>query len=244
VFEVMCNRDVISWTSLISGLVQNGYPLQGVHHFKAMMHCEVHPDFVLLVSVLKAYMELDDFPCATALHSLVVKVGFDSEVDVVITLTAMNARFGYIVSARALFDTVPSPQVNVILWNAIISGYSKNGLASEAVHLFKRMGMVVRSMTPDSVTLLSVILACAQLGSIKLAEWMEYYVQVSEYRDDVLVNTSLIDMYAKSGNIVHAHAVFRRINVQDRDVVVWSALIGGYGVHGHVKEAILSRHET
>ncbi|GJM98518.1 hypothetical protein PR202_ga15541 [Eleusine coracana subsp. coracana] len=238
VFEGMCDRDVVSWTSLISGLVQNGCPLQGLHHFVAMMRCEVHPDFVLLVSVLKACMELDDFPCAAAAHSLVIKSGFDNELDVVITLTAMYARFGYIVAARELFDRVPSPWVNVILWNAMISGYSKNGLASEAVHLFKRMRMVARSMTPDSVTLLSVILACAQLGSLELAQWMEDYVQGSEYRDDVLVNTALIDMFAKSGNIAHAHAVFQRINVRDRDVVVWSALIGGYGVHGHVKEAV------
>ncbi|GJN33704.1 hypothetical protein PR202_gb22325 [Eleusine coracana subsp. coracana] len=238
VFEGMCDRDVVSWTSLISKLVQNGCPLQGLHHFVAMMRCEVHPDFVLLVSVLKACMELDDFPCAAAAHSLVIKSGFDNELDVVITLTAMYARFGYVVAARELFDRVPSPRVNVILWNAMISGYSKNGLASEAVHLFKRMRMVARSMTPDSVTLLSVILACAQLGSLELAQWMEDYVQGSEYRDDVLVNTALIDMFAKSGNIAHAHAVFQRINVRDRDVVVWSALIGGYGVHGHVKEAV------
>jgi hypothetical protein len=38
---------------------------------------------------------------------------------------------------------------------------------------------------------------------------MEDYVQGSEYRDDVLVNTALIDMYAKSGNIARAHAVFQ-----------------------------------
>uniref|UniRef100_A0A0A9BZG4 Pentatricopeptide repeat-containing protein n=1 Tax=Arundo donax TaxID=35708 RepID=A0A0A9BZG4_ARUDO len=120
----------------------------------------------------------------------------------------------------------------------MISGYSKNGLASEAVHLFKRMRKVAKSLTPDSVTLRSVILACAQLGSTELAEWVEGYVQGSEYRDDLLVNTALIDMYAKSGSIAHAHAVFERVNMQERDVVVWSALIGGYGVHGHVKEAM------
>ncbi|TVU09919.1 hypothetical protein EJB05_43418, partial [Eragrostis curvula] len=233
----MCDRDVISWTSLISGLVQNGSPLQGLYHFMTMMRSEVRPDFVLLVSVIKACMEIDNFPAATVVHSLVVKGGFDNELDVVITLTAMYARFGCIVAARALFDRVPSTQVNVILWNAMISGYSKNGLASEAVDLFKRMRMVSRSMTPDSVTLLSVILACAQLGSIELAEWMEGYVLGSEYRDDVVVNTALIDMYAKLGNIARSHAIFQRIHVQDRDVVVWSALISGYGVHGHVKEA-------
>ncbi|KAJ1290075.1 hypothetical protein BS78_02G214700 [Paspalum vaginatum] len=238
VFEGMSDRDVVSWTSLISGLVRNGCPLQGLHHFASMMHSEVRPDFVLLVSILKAYMELDDLPGATGAHALVVKSGFDNELDVVITLTAMYAKFGCILAARALFDKVPTPQVNVILWNAMISGYSKNGLAKEAVQLFKQMRKFARSMTPDSVTLLSVILASAQLGSIEIAEWMEAYVQGSEYRDDVFVNTALIDMYSKAGSIAHAHAVFERMHVQERDVVVWSALIAGYGMHGHAKEAV------
>jgi pentatricopeptide repeat protein len=238
VFEGMSDRDVVTWTSLISGLVQNGCPLQGLRHFASMMHSEVCPDFVLLISVLKAYMELDDFPGATAAHALVVKSGFDNELDVIITLTAMYAKFGCIVSARTLFDRVPTPRVNVVLWNAMISGYSKNGLANEAVQLFKQTRKVARSMTPDSVTLRSVIVACAQLGSVELAEWMDCYVQGSKYRDDVLVNTALIDMYSKAGSIARAHTVFERVDVHERDVVVWSALIGGYGVHGHVKEAV------
>ncbi|KAM0866100.1 hypothetical protein ACQ4PT_042824 [Festuca glaucescens] len=240
VFEGMrdCDRDVVSWTSLISGLVQNGSPLEGVRLFAAMMRGDVRTDFVLLVTVLKAYMELDDLPGATSAHSLVVKGGLDDEQDVVTTLTAMYAKFGCIVAARALFDRIPPPRVNVILWNAMISGYSKNGLASEAVDLFKQMQMYARSMTPDSVTLRSVIMACAQLGSTELAVWMEDYVRRSEYREDVLVNTALIDMYAKSGSIARAREVFEQMRAQERDVVVWSALISGYGVHGYLAEAI------
>lgn len=240
VFEGMPDgdRDVVSWTSLISGLVQNGCPLQGLRMFTAMMCCDVRPDFVLLVTVLKAYTELDDLPGAKSAHSLVVKGGFDDEQDVVTTLTAMYAKFGCIMAARALFDRIPPQQINVILWNAMISGYSKNGLASEAVHLFKKMQMFARSMTPDSVTLRSVILACAQLGSTELTVWLEDYVRRSEYSDNVLVNTALIDMHAKSGSIARARAVFEEMPAHDRDVVVWSALISGYGVHGHLAEAI------
>ncbi|KAM0868653.1 hypothetical protein ACQ4PT_041171 [Festuca glaucescens] len=240
VFEGMreCDRDVVSWTSLISGLVQNGSALEGLRLFAAMTRGDVRPDFVLLVTVLKAYMELDDLPGATSAHSLVVKGGLDDEQDVVTTLTAMYARFGCIVAARALFDRIPPPRVNVILWNAMISGYSKNGLASEAVDLFKQMQMFARTVAPDSVTLRSVIMACAQLGSTDLAAWMEDYVRRSEYREDVLVNTALIDMYAKSGSIALAREVFERMRAQERDVVVWSALISGYGVHGYLAEAI------
>lgn len=240
VFDGMrdCERDVVSWTSLISRLVQSGSPLQALRLFAAMMCCDVRPDFVLLVTVLKAYMELDDLPGAQSAHSLVVKGGFDDEQDVVTTLTAMYAKFGCIVAARALFDRIPPPRVNVILWNAMISGYSKNGLASEAVHLFKQMQVFARSMSPDSVTLRSVIMACAQLGSTELAVWMEDYVRRSECREDVLVNTALIDMYAKSGSIAHARRVFEQMHAQERDVVVWSALISGYGAHGHLAEAV------
>ncbi|VAI18638.1 unnamed protein product [Triticum turgidum subsp. durum] len=240
VFEGMrdCDRDVVSWTSLISGLVQSGSPLQALRLFAAMMCCDVRPDFVPVVTVLKAYMELDDLPGAKSAHSLVVKGGFDDEQDVVTTLTAMYAKFGCIVAARALFDRIPPPRVNVILWNAMISGYSKNGLASEAVHLFKQMQVFARSMSPDSVTLRSVIMACAQLGSTELAVWMEDYVRRSECKEDVLVNTALIDMYAKSGSIAHARRVFEQMCAHERDVVVWSALISGYGVHGHLAEAI------
>uniref|UniRef100_A0A0E0ET42 BHLH domain-containing protein n=1 Tax=Oryza meridionalis TaxID=40149 RepID=A0A0E0ET42_9ORYZ len=237
VFEGMRDRDVISWTSLISGLVQNGSPLQGIQQFATMMHCDVRPDFVVLVTIAKAFMELDNLPGAESAHSLVVKGGFHDEQDVMITLTAMYASFGCLVAARALFDMVPPQQVNVILWNAMISGYSKNGFASEAVHLFKHMQLVARNLAPDSITLRSVIFACAQLGSTELVAWMEDCVCRSEYREDVLVNTALIDMYAKSGSISHARAVFERMHVDDRDVVVWSALITGYGVQGLVNEA-------
>ncbi|KAK1631654.1 hypothetical protein QYE76_005969 [Lolium multiflorum] len=232
------DRDVVSWTSLISGLVQNGSPLEGLRLFAAMMSGDVRPDFVLLVTVLKAYMELEDLPGATLAHSLVVKGGLGGEQDVVTTLTAMYARFGCVVAARALFDRIPPPRVNVILWNAMISGYSKNGLASEAVDLFKQMQIFASTMAPDSVTLRSVIMACAQLGSTELAVWMESYVRRSEYREDVLVNTALIDMYAKSGSISRAREVFEQMRAQERDVVVWSALISGYGVHGYLPEAI------
>uniref|UniRef100_J3MYF9 BHLH domain-containing protein n=1 Tax=Oryza brachyantha TaxID=4533 RepID=J3MYF9_ORYBR len=237
VFEGMRDRDVVSWTSLISGLVQNGSPLQGLQQFAMMMRGAIRPDFVVLVTIVKAFMELYDLPGAESAHSLVVKGGFHDEQDVLITLTAMYASFGCLVPARALFDIVPPHQVNVILWNAMISGYSKNGFASEAVHLFKHMQMVARNVVPDSITMRSVIFACAQLGSTELAAWMEDYVCRSEYKEDVLVNTALIDMYSKSGSIAHARAVFERMHVDDRDVVVWSALIAGYGVQGLINEA-------
>lgn len=65
---------------------------------------------------------------------------------------------------------------------------------------------------------------------------MENYTCKSEYEDDIFVKTTMIDMYAKCGSLSNAHRVFETI--RDKDVVAWSAIVVGYGLHGHGKEAI------
>ncbi|KAK0597282.1 hypothetical protein LWI29_023715 [Acer saccharum] len=65
---------------------------------------------------------------------------------------------------------------------------------------------------------------------------MDDYIGKSEYRNDVIVNTSLIDMFAKCGSVDLAHMVFDR--TPNKDVVMWSGMLVGYGLHGRGKEAI------
>ena len=65
--------------------------------------------------------------------------------------------------ARSFFDQMKTP--NVIMRNAMISGYAKNGHAEEAVHLFR--DMISRNIKPDSVTVRSAVLSSAQVGSLE-----------------------------------------------------------------------------
>lgn len=233
VFGRLVDRNLISWTSVVSGFVQNGCPVEGLRVFRCMrVETDARPDFVVLVSVLKGYADVEDLVGGRSVHGLAVKLGLDREVDLVITLCAMYAKCGEVLVARLLFDGMENPVV--ILWNAMISGYAKNGYASEAVELFKEM--VARNIGPDSITIRSATLACAQLGSLEVGKWMEDCTHKSEYRDDIFVKTTLIDMYAKCGSIINAHRVFD--SIRDKDVVAWSAIIVGYGLHGHGKEAI------
>ncbi|KAK1286375.1 Pentatricopeptide repeat-containing protein [Acorus calamus] len=53
---------------------------------------------------------------------------------------------------------------------------------------------------------------------------------------NVFVATSLVDMYAKCGSTGKAREVFDRMVV--KDVVSWSAMIGGYSLNGQPKEAL------
>nr|UPT49753.1 pentatricopeptide repeat protein AaPPR1355 [Agave angustifolia] len=214
VFNSLENGNVISWTSILSGFSQNGHPLEALRIFRTMrVSSDVRPDFIVLVSVLKAYTDVEDLEHGRSIHGLVFKLGLDHEVDLVITLCAMYAKCGQVLIARQLFDRMQNP--DVILWNAMISGYAKNGFATEAVELFKEMA--ARNIRPDSITIRSAIMACAQLGSLELGKWMEDYTQKSEYKDNIFVKTTIIDMYAKCGSIINAHRVFDAI--RDKDVV-------------------------
>ncbi|KAG9458745.1 hypothetical protein H6P81_003253 [Aristolochia fimbriata] len=232
VFDRLCDRTVVSWTSLLSGYAQNGDPLEALNVFYLMQLSDVKPDWIALVSILRAYTDVEGLGQGKSVHGFVVKAGFDSEPDLLIALTAMYAKCGEVFVAKCLFNQVPKP--DVILWNAMISGYAKNGFADEAIELFRKM--IASEARPDSVTLRSAILSCAQVGSLELGKWIDELVKVSDFNTDVFVNTALIDMYAKCGSLEHAHSVFDRI--QNKDVVTWSALIMGYGLHGCGREAI------
>lgn len=232
VFDGLGERSIVSWTSIISGYAQNGQPLEALGIFSLMRKLNVKPDWIVLVSVLKAYTDVEDLGQGRCVHGCLVKMGLEFEPDLVISLTSLYAKSGQVIVARSFFDKMKKP--NVILWNAMISGYAKNGHAEKAVELFREM--ITRSIRIDSITLRSAILACTQVGSLELAKWMDSYISESDYRNHVFVNTALIDMFAKCGSVDFARMVFDR--TPNKDVVIWSAMIVGYGLHGRVREAI------
>jgi pentatricopeptide repeat protein len=53
---------------------------------------------------------------------------------------------------------------------------------------------------------------------------------------DVIVENSLVDMYAKCGSMEDAWRVINKMPSQD--VVTWNAKLGGCAMHGHGKEAL------
>lgn len=232
IFDGLRYRNVVSWTLIISGYAQNGQPMEALRIFKDMRGSDVKPDWISLVSVLKAYSDVEELNQGRCLHGLVIRTGHEFEPDLRIALASLYAKCGQVMAAKSFFDQMNVE--NVILWNSMISGFAKSGHATEALELFTEM--ISRNIQPDAVTVQSSVLASAQLGSLAQAKWMNNYVNNSYFRDDIIVSTALIDMYAKCGSVELAREVFNQI--ADKDVVVWSAMIMGYGLHGWGGEAV------
>ncbi|XP_020101092.1 pentatricopeptide repeat-containing protein At3g29230-like isoform X1 [Ananas comosus] len=260
-----------------------------------MMHRDgPHPNNFTLSSVLKACSFMKAMYEGTQVHAHSTKLGFDSSLYVAASLLDMYAKFGWILEARLLFDSVRErnavvyntmiacyakvgdietarqvfdkmPEKDSISWNIVISGYASNGNTSiarelfdemlerninswnamiagysrigewrEAVDLFK--SMLLGTVKPNHATMAVLMSACGHLGSLKLARQIHGFLQKNRTEMNFHVYNSLIDMYAKCGNVDEAYQVFDGMPM--KDVVSYNVMISGLANHGRGQDAL------
>ncbi|KDP41266.1 hypothetical protein JCGZ_15673 [Jatropha curcas] len=88
----------------------------------------------------------------------------------------------------------------------------------------------------NEVTFLTAIQACSQIGHLEKGKWVHHKLITYGIKEDLYINTALVDMYAKCGDLLTAKEVFN--SMPERSVVSWSVMIAGYGMHGDVDAAI------
>ncbi|XP_073141053.1 pentatricopeptide repeat-containing protein At3g21470-like [Henckelia pumila] len=81
----------------------------------------------------------------------------------------------------------------------------------------------------------SVLKACASLFNLCFGTALHCESIKSGVEGDVMVGTSLVDMYGKCGDIVSSRNVFDYM--PERNVVTWNAMIGGYVRNGDMGSA-------
>eukprot|EP01018_Ginkgo_biloba_P011245 Gb_34297 [translate_table: standard] len=231
-FNRMPKRNVVSWNAMIAGYSQNGYAEEALMLFHQMELADVNPNKVTIVSVLPACAALLSLQEGKEIHNYTRENGFESDLCVGNSLIAMYAKCRSIETARHVFDKMP--ERDVFSWTAMIAGYAQNGYAKEALTFFHEMQLA--GIKPDSVTMVSVIPALAHLAALQQGKLIHAYSIRRQFDSDVILETALIDMYAKCGNIEIARQVFDKMS--EINVVSWSAMIAGYGMHGRGEDAI------
>ncbi|XP_014490398.1 pentatricopeptide repeat-containing protein At1g05750, chloroplastic isoform X3 [Vigna radiata var. radiata] len=106
-------------------------------------------------------------------------------------------RNGRIEDALQLFDQLPAK--NAVSWTALIGGFVKKDFHEEALECFREMQLA--GVEYDYVTIIAVIAACANLGTLGLGLWVHRLVMTQAFRNNVRVSNSLIDMYSRCGCI-------------------------------------------
>ncbi|KAG1331984.1 Pentatricopeptide repeat-containing protein [Cocos nucifera] len=232
VFDEICDRDMISWNSMISGYARMGFAREAIGLFRMMRAEGFEPDEVTLVSVLAACGDLGDLSFGAWLEGLVEgnKLVLNSFLGS--ALIDMYGKCGDLESARRIFDGMAKK--DLVVWNAMITGYAQNGLAHEAIALFHAMREA--SIEPDKITMIGVLSACPSAGGLELGSWLDAYALQRGLHHNVYVGTALIDMYAKCGDLDRAVHIFDMM--PQKNIVSWNAMISALAFHGQSREAI------
>ncbi|XP_010557591.1 PREDICTED: pentatricopeptide repeat-containing protein At1g08070, chloroplastic [Tarenaya hassleriana] len=233
-FDEIPVRDVVSWNAMISGYVETSRYNEALELFKEMIEVSVTPDESTMVSVLSACAKSGDINLCRWVHSWICDHhhGFSLNLQLVNALIDMYSKCGDIQTARDLFEGLS--QRDVISWNIMIGGYTRMNVYKESLLLFQEM---LRSgESPNDVTMLSILPACAHLGATDIGKWVHVYIdkKLKNIKNPSL-RTSLIDMYAKCGNIEAAKQVFG--STGNRSLASWNAMISGFAMHGRADAA-------
>ncbi|KAG0544507.1 hypothetical protein BDA96_02G281100 [Sorghum bicolor] len=136
--------------------------------------------------------------------------------------------------ATSLFGSVP--ETNVISWTAMIGGLARNGLADEALILFVEM-LAHEHIHLDDFTFGAVLHACATAASLARGRMVHCRVFQSGFVSYLYVANSLIDMYAKCGDLEGGTNVFSTI--VNKDLVSWNTMLFGFAINGLPNEALV-----
>ncbi|KAH8958034.1 hypothetical protein BDL97_07G123400 [Sphagnum fallax] len=232
VFNKMPSRDVVTWTAMILGYVQCRQGQKALELFQQMQQEGVRPDSVTFVAVLNACASVIALEEGRSVHVQIIQNGLDSEVFVGSSLVDMYAKCGSIEEACRVFSKMPSR--DVVTWNAMLLGHVKCGQGQKALELFRQMQQ--EGVQPDSATFVAALNACASVAALEEGRCIHNQIIQSCLELDVFVGSSLVDMYAKCGNIEDAWTVFNKM--PSRNVVTWTAMVLGHVKCGQGQKAL------
>ncbi|CAI0551821.1 unnamed protein product [Linum tenue] len=237
VFDEMPERDLVSWSALVSCYEQNERYDEALRKFKEMVVDGVLVDEVVLITVLSACTHLVVAMTGQLIHALAIKAGIELYINLQNALIHMYLRCGEVEKARSLFDSMP--QRDTVSWSVLISGYAQRDRFADALALFQDMQL--EGIQPDETVLVSVISACTHLSALDQGAWIHAYIRKKQMKVNVILGTTLIDMYMKFGSVPNAMEVFRAM--EEKGVSTWNALILGLAMNGFVKESLATFSE-
>lgn len=184
------------------------------------------------VHLISACSSLRSLEHGRKIHNHILISKFQLDLILQNHMLNMYGKCGSLKDARKVFDQMP--QRNEVSWTSMISGYSQNGLHSDAIEMYSQM---LRSgHMPDQFTFGSMLKACSGVDDASLGKQLHAHVMKSDSGGHLITQNSLIAMYAKFSDIAAAFDVFSRIAT--KDLISWGSMIAAFSQLGCELEAL------
>lgn len=245
-FDEIPERDVRSWTILISSLARSGHLRMVLEHFKEMQMEGVYPNQFTLSAVLKCCSSVNELHMAKGIHGWILINGLD--IDVVLENSILNVyvKSGAFNFAENLFKTMNKR--GTITWNIMICAYMRNGNMEKSLDLFRRLPLkdvaswntiiaglmrngyeqtaleLLHEMVKDGpafnkVTFSVALVLASSLSHLELGQQIHGCILRIGIFNEGFVRSSLIDMYSKCGKMQKALLILRK-----KPLVYWRTM--------------------
>ncbi|XP_038981685.1 putative pentatricopeptide repeat-containing protein At1g03510 [Phoenix dactylifera] len=257
------HQRLLAYTKLLTSYVNQGHHHQALTLFSQLFSS---PDLALdpyaFPLALKSSAALHLPHSVALIHAHAVKAGLLSNPFVASALVDSCGKCISITSARQLFEECP--QRNVVVWNAMISLYSRSNDITNALRLFELM-----DVTPTESSYNSIIASLAESddGSSRALGFYRR-MQGSGLKPNLITVLALLPACVSIGSLnlikeVHGFAMRHHIQLHshlssglveaygrcgclidarkifdqmpERDVVAWSSMISAYAFHGNAR---------
>ncbi|KAL8524618.1 hypothetical protein ACS0TY_014281 [Phlomoides rotata] len=225
--------NIITWNTVAGGCLKTNNFEWALELVSQMRVVKRHLDPIALIIGLGACSHLCALRLGKEIHGLAIRnasVDYDKVKNALITF---YCRCGDLTHAYVVFRSTKAK--SIITWNSMISGFAQWDRSEEATFLFRELfGMGIE---PNYVTLAGILPLCARVANLKHGKELHcYIVRHGELHGHLLLWNALIDIYARSGQVMVARRLFDLVD--KRDAVTYTSMIAGYGIHGDGKVAL------
>ncbi|VFQ93444.1 unnamed protein product [Cuscuta campestris] len=232
-FDEMPQKNIVSWTALIAGFVQKGFPIEGFSTFFRMHNSGITPNEFTFVSALHACSFSD---CLSLIHllqvyGLIVRLGFESNIYLVNAFLTGLLRHHRLKEAKEVFENCSYK--DIVTWNAMLDGYVQFCPSELPIFWLK---MLRNGVEPDKFTFSSVLTGLAELPCLKMGVQVHAWLVKCGHGNEVCVGNSLVDMYLKSQRFSEGLKAFEEI--PSKDVRSWTQMAAGLLNHEDPSSAL------
>ncbi|XP_010250424.1 PREDICTED: pentatricopeptide repeat-containing protein At3g12770-like [Nelumbo nucifera] len=229
IFDLMKERDGISWNSMLSGYTQNGQASEALLLFDQMQVLGVKPSPVTALIVVSSCAYLGSLHLGKKIHGFIINSKMGVDITLWNAIIDMYAKCGDLDSAIQMFNNSPQGERNVISWNVMITAYGVHGCGQEALKLYSQMQE--QGIEPNHITFTSILSACSHNGLVSEGRKIFEDMRKLSVKHEVKHYACMVDMLGRAGFLDEALDLIMEMPSEPSDEV-WGALLLACRIHG------------
>eukprot|EP00268_Persea_americana_P012599 TRINITY_DN15363_c1_g1_i1.p1 TRINITY_DN15363_c1_g1~~TRINITY_DN15363_c1_g1_i1.p1 ORF type:complete len:948 (-),score=150.05 TRINITY_DN15363_c1_g1_i1:9-2852(-) len=231
-FDEMSQRDVVSWTAVLSAYVRDRNYEAAIEFFDFVVGSGFIANEYTFSSVLRSCASLGDFECGTRVQAQIIKRGFGLHLVLGSALVDFYSKCGKACEAYKVF--VGMNDQDTMSWTTMISAFVEAEDWNGALRLY--CYMLKDGVPPNGFTFVKLLMASAFLG-LEYGKLVHAHVILWGIELNLVLKTALVDMYSKCQSMGDALEVANQTS--EADVLLWTAMISGYNQASCYNEAIV-----